>query len=72
MQKGASSSSAQRKKFEVLVRYVLKAFAHGVRYSEKQVNEILSRYNEDAAYLRRSLVDAKYMAENPTAARTGG
>jgi hypothetical protein len=26
------------------------------------VNEILSHYNEDTAYLRRSLVDAKYMA----------
>ena len=48
---------AQRKKFEVLVRHVLKAFEHGVRYTEKQVNEILSRYNEDTAYLRRSLVD---------------
>ena len=56
---------AQRKKFEVLVRHVLKSFEHGVRYSEKQVNEILSRYNEDTAYLRRSLVDLKYMAREP-------
>jgi biotin operon repressor len=53
---------AQRKKFEVLLRYVLKAFEPGVRYTEKQVNEILSAYNEDAAYLRRSLVECKYMA----------
>jgi hypothetical protein len=53
---------AQRKKFDVLVRHVLKQFEPGVRYTEKQVNEILSRYNEDTAYLRRSLIDSKYMA----------
>jgi len=53
---------AQRKKFDVLLRHVLKAFEHGVRYPEKQVNEILSFYHEDVAYLRRSLVESKYMA----------
>lgn len=53
---------AQRKKFEVLVRYVLKSFEPGVRYTERQVNEILERFNEDTAYLRRSLIDMKLMA----------
>jgi hypothetical protein len=53
---------AQRKKFDVLLRHVLNSFEPGVRYPEKQVNEILSEYNEDTAYLRRSLVEAKYMA----------
>ena len=53
---------AQRKKFDVLLRHVVKAFEPGVRYPEKRVNEILSEYNEDTAYLRRSLVEAKYMA----------
>lgn len=57
---------AQRKKFEVLVRHVLEAFEPGVRYTEKQVNEILGRYNEDTAYLRRSLVDLKLMAREPS------
>lgn len=56
---------AQRKKFEVLVRHVLNAFEPGVRYTEKQVNEILARYNSDTAYLRRSLVDMKLMAREP-------
>jgi len=51
------SFPSQEKKFLVLLRYVLKAFQPGVRYSEKQVNEILERYNEDTAILRRSLVD---------------
>jgi hypothetical protein len=41
----------------VLLRYVLKAFEPDIRYSEKQVNEILSRFNEDTALLRRNLVD---------------
>ena len=47
---------AQRKKLEAILRYVVKAFDMGKRYSEKQVNEILSRYHEDTATLRRELV----------------
>ena len=52
---------AQRKKFEVLLRYVVKAFKPGVRYTEKQVNGILSYYSEDTATLRRELVAHKMM-----------
>ena len=52
----------QEKKFLVLVRYVLKAFEPGVKYTEKRVNQILKEYNEDTARLRRSLVEYKYMA----------
>lgn len=47
---------AQRKKFEAILRYVLKDFEPGVRYPERQVNEILARYHEDTATLRRELV----------------
>ena len=53
---------AQRKKFEVLLRHVVKAFKPGVRYGEKQVNEILSSYADDTATLRRGLIDYKLMA----------
>jgi predicted transcriptional regulator len=53
---------AQEKKFLVLLRYVRKAFEPGVHYTEKQVNEILLRFNEDTAVLRRSLVDFGLMA----------
>ena len=52
----------QEKKFLVLVRYVLKAFEPGVKYTEKRVNQMLKEYNEDTARLRRSLVEYKYMA----------
>jgi predicted transcriptional regulator len=51
----------QLKKFESILRYVVKAFEPGVRYTEKQVNEILSQFNEDTALLRRSLVETGLM-----------
>jgi predicted transcriptional regulator len=51
----------QQKKLEAILRYVLRDFQPGVRYSEKQVNEILSCYHEDTAKLRRNLVDFGYM-----------
>jgi hypothetical protein len=47
---------AQRKKLEAVLRYVVKSFDVGKRYSEKRVNEILSQYHEDTATLRRELV----------------
>jgi len=53
---------AQRKKFEVLLRHVVKAFEQGVRYTEKQVNDILSYYSDDTATLRRGLITNKLMA----------
>ncbi len=52
----------QMKKMEVILRHAVKMFEPGVRYSERQVNEILSRLNEDTARLRRSLVEFKLMA----------
>jgi hypothetical protein len=47
---------AQRKKLEAILRYALRVFEPGVRYSEKQVNQMLGQYNEDTATLRRELV----------------
>src|SRR5215208_2143350 len=47
---------AQRKKLQAILRYVVQAFDAGKRYSEKQVNEILSGYHDDTATLRRELV----------------
>jgi DNA-binding transcriptional ArsR family regulator len=53
---------AQEKKLLVLLHYVVNSFQVGDRYTEKQVNEILLRYNVDTAYLRRSLIEYKLMA----------
>ena len=52
---------AQQKKLEAILRHVVKAFKVGQRYSEKQVNEILSAYHADTATLRRELVGFKLM-----------
>jgi DNA-binding transcriptional ArsR family regulator len=56
------SFPAQNKKYLVILKYVVKIFEPGVRYPEKQVNEMLARYNEDTASLRRDLVDYHFMA----------
>lgn len=51
----------QRKKLEVVLRYLARQFELGVRYTEKQVNEIIARFNEDTAGLRRDMVDLGYL-----------
>lgn len=52
----------KEKKFLVLLHYVVNAFEMDRRYTEKEVNEILLRFNKDTAHLRRSLVEYKLMA----------
>lgn len=52
---------AQRKKLLAVLRHVVQAFEPGRRYSEKEVNEILARYHEDTASLRRELVGYRLM-----------
>lgn len=55
------SFPAQDKKLLAILRHVVNAFEPGLRYPEKQVNELLSRFNEDTAFLRRSLIEYKLM-----------
>jgi predicted transcriptional regulator len=52
---------AQRKKREVILRHILKEFQPGVHYTEKEVNEVLVRFHEDCATLRRELISYKMM-----------
>jgi len=47
---------SQQKKLEAILRYIVKAFEPGKRYTERQVNRILGKYHEDTASLRRGLV----------------
>ncbi len=58
---GLKSIPAQRRKLDAILRYVVKSFEVGKRYSEKKVNEILSKYHEDTAALRRELVGCGLM-----------
>ncbi len=46
----------QSKKYQVILKHVVKIFEPGKRYPEKQVNEMLSRFNDDVASIRRDLV----------------
>jgi DNA-binding transcriptional ArsR family regulator len=53
---------AQRKKLLAVLGHIVNDFQPGVRYSEKQVNEMLAHYHEDTASLRRELVGSGLMA----------
>ena len=46
----------QRKKRDVLLRYLAQQFEPGRVYTEKEVNQILVDYHDDVATLRRELV----------------
>jgi predicted transcriptional regulator len=54
----------QWKKREVILRYLLKQFEPERRYTEREVNEIISRTHEDYATLRRELVDSRRLARD--------
>ena len=55
------SLPTQQKKLEAILRHVAKIFEPGERYSEKQVNLMLSQYYGDTATLRRELIDNKLL-----------
>ncbi len=57
----------QRKKRDVILRYLAQRFEPGRLYSEKEVNAILVDYHDDVATLRRELVQA-----DPQMAGLGG
>ena len=52
---------AQRKKREVVLRHILNDFQPKVHYTEKQVNNILARFHDDTATLRREMIAYKMM-----------
>jgi hypothetical protein len=52
---------ARRKKRLVVLRWLADHFRPAERYTEAQVNEILLRYHEDSASLRRLMVDEELM-----------
>lgn len=52
---------SQQKKLLAVLRHIVQDFQPGRHYSEKEVNETLSRYHADTASLRRELIGAKLM-----------
>jgi hypothetical protein len=56
-----TSIPVQLSKRTIVLDYLAQNFEPGRRYREKEVNEILARYHEDVAALRRYLVDEGFM-----------
>ena len=52
---------ARQKKLQAVLRQIVKEFELERQYPEKQVNEILARFHEDTASLRRALIGYKLM-----------
>lgn len=52
---------ARRKKRMIVLRWLADHFRPGERYTEAQVNELIGRYHEDFALLRRLMVDEELM-----------
>jgi hypothetical protein len=55
------SIPSQQKKLVVILKYLAKNFEPGVQYPESQVNQILRRYHDDHAALRRYMVDNGFL-----------
>jgi biotin operon repressor len=47
---------AQQKKLLAVLRHIVKEFEPGREYSEKEVNDIIARFHEDTASLRREMI----------------
>jgi hypothetical protein len=45
-------------KLRILLTFLVNVFTPGLNYTEREVNTLLRRFNEDTAGLRRDLVDA--------------
>lgn len=50
-----------RRKLDVILRYIAEHFAFGKIYTEKQVNEVIGALNEDISGLRRDLISVGLM-----------
>lgn len=51
------SIPSQHKKMLAILNYLAKNFMPGVKYPESEVNQILRKYHDDTAALRRYMVD---------------
>lgn len=56
-----SQLPTNHRKLDVILGYLVEKFAFDREYSEKEVNEIIAKYNEDISGLRRDLISMGYM-----------
>ncbi len=59
----SSIPARSSKKLELLNR-LAQEFTVGVTYTERQINEILARFHEDTAALRRHMIEFGVMERN--------
>jgi predicted transcriptional regulator len=52
---------SQRKKRDVVLRYLVTHFEPDQKYTEREVNDIITGFHDDYATLRRELVDGRFM-----------
>jgi len=55
---------AQRKKREIILQEMCKAFEDGREYTEREVNLIIADFHDDFAWLRRSMIEFDLMARD--------
>jgi hypothetical protein len=55
---------ARRSRRLVVLNRLALEFGVGVRYTERQVNEVLRRFHDDHASLRRHLVDEGFLSRD--------
>ncbi len=53
---------SKQSKLRTVLDHIAQDFEPGRRYPETEANELLSRYNDDVAALRRYLVDEGFLA----------
>jgi hypothetical protein len=63
------NSRSQPEKFRIILNYLISAFETGRNYTEKEVNGIIQRFNDDIAGLRRDLVDGGLLARERDGSR---
>lgn len=51
-----------RRKLEVVLRFIAEKFDYGRRYTEKEVNAVIGALNSDISGLRRDLISGKLLA----------
>ncbi len=56
-----SQIPSNRRKLDVILRYLAEQFEFDREYSEKEVNEIIAAYNEDISGLRRDLISVGFL-----------
>ncbi|HNB35931.1 MAG TPA: DUF2087 domain-containing protein [Anaerolineales bacterium] len=59
----------QPAKLKVILDYLIQFFEFDKDYTEKEVNTIIRRFNEDTAGLRRDMIEARMMARESDGSR---